>query len=72
VSIAYRCDYCREFTEKDYAVGANREVIPAVKGVHSGGDISWQMRVDGVPANSCLSCAQKNLAAACDSLKDLP
>ena len=60
MSSAFKCDYCHEFTEKDWGHSSEYS-IPKVKDKHSGGHITWTMYVDGViKANACLPCAKAN------------
>ena len=71
MSSAFQCDYCHEFTKRDYAQ-LQIDSIPKVPGKHSRGGIKYEMHVDGVKTNSCKACTAKYLTELAKKVDGLP
>ncbi len=69
MSEAYTCDYCHELMRTDFGNRDRVRCIPAVKDKHSGGDITFHVRVDGVPSDACQPCMVKHLQSLIKTLE---
>ena len=68
MSKAYRCDYCHQLMRTDFGNRERFQCLPAAKGRHSGGGITFHLFVDNVPANACQPCTLLCLQGLAKSL----